>query len=265
MKNDFKKMEDEMENLVASMENITNFNDKINETFKDRREEMNKLNGVNVMLKKLQFLFDLPKKLNKLIDEELRYTAAIRYYTKARKALDRYKHIQSFKVIDDECKIIIKRLNSLLIDRFKAPNSTIDILLESYDLLLKLDESPETLCEQYIQRCYYVLDDNLASLENSIKLSENPFDGNPGMDILEFIDASCSGFIRNLSESINTFNEMFMSQRNNSISVEFNEFLTRKLNQMIIIYWEKYCNIIKHRFEVEVGLQKLLKTYQFII
>jgi vacuolar protein sorting-associated protein 51 len=258
MKNDFKRMEDEMENLVASMDNITSFNEKINETFKDRREEINKLNGVDLMLKKLQFLFDLPTKLNKLINEESRYTPAIRYYTKARKALDRYKYIQSFKGIDDECKLIMKNLNCLLKEQFKASNSTIDILLESYDLLIQLDELPETLGDLYIQRCYCLLDNDLTSLENGIKLSENPFDGQSGMDILEFIDASCSGFIQTLSESINIFNELFMSQRNTSNNVEFNELLTRKLNQMIIIYWEKYCNLIKRRFEIEVVLKFIL-------
>jgi hypothetical protein len=53
MRSDFKKMEDEMENLVESMGEITEFNDKINHTFKDRRVEINRLSGVDNLLKKV--------------------------------------------------------------------------------------------------------------------------------------------------------------------------------------------------------------------
>jgi hypothetical protein len=54
MKNDFKKMEDEMGKLVSNMETITDFSDKINSTFKDRRQEIGKLSGIHVLLKKVQ-------------------------------------------------------------------------------------------------------------------------------------------------------------------------------------------------------------------
>jgi hypothetical protein len=53
MKNDFKKMEDEMGNLVSNMDSITESSDKINATFKDRRQEISKLSGVNALLKKV--------------------------------------------------------------------------------------------------------------------------------------------------------------------------------------------------------------------
>ncbi len=53
MKNDFKKMEDEMGNLVSNMDSITEQSDKINATFKDRRQEISKLSGVNTLLKKV--------------------------------------------------------------------------------------------------------------------------------------------------------------------------------------------------------------------
>ncbi len=62
MKNDFKKMEDEMGKLVNNMETITEFSDKINATFKDRRQEIGKLSGINLILKKVCFLFGLTMK-----------------------------------------------------------------------------------------------------------------------------------------------------------------------------------------------------------
>ena len=59
-----------------------------------------------------------------------------------------------------------------------------------------------------------MLDKDLEILETNIKLSKNPIENQIGMDILEFIDFSCSHFISNLSLSINTYNEIFLNQAN---------------------------------------------------
>ena len=53
MRKDFKKMEEEMEHLVVGMGEITEFNDKVNLTFKDRREEITRLNNTDNLLKKV--------------------------------------------------------------------------------------------------------------------------------------------------------------------------------------------------------------------
>ena len=53
MRNDFKKMEEEMEHLVISMGEITEFNEKVNLTFKERREEITRLNNTDNLLKKV--------------------------------------------------------------------------------------------------------------------------------------------------------------------------------------------------------------------
>lgn len=89
MKNDFNKMEDEMDLLAKNMESITTFSAKISSTlqvrcdkrfvfflpvyFQDTREQINKLSGVHTLLKRLQFLFKLPVKL-KIKMEEKNYT-----------------------------------------------------------------------------------------------------------------------------------------------------------------------------------------------
>ena len=53
MRSDFKKMEEEMEHLVVSMGEITEFNEKINCSFKDRRKEISRLSGIDNLLKKV--------------------------------------------------------------------------------------------------------------------------------------------------------------------------------------------------------------------
>lgn len=53
MKNDFKKMEDEMDLLATNMASITEFSAKISDTLQDQRQQITKLAGVHALLKKV--------------------------------------------------------------------------------------------------------------------------------------------------------------------------------------------------------------------
>lgn len=53
MKNDFKKMEEEMDNLSVKMSAITAFNDKISNTLQEKRLQITKLSGVHALLRKV--------------------------------------------------------------------------------------------------------------------------------------------------------------------------------------------------------------------
>lgn len=54
MKNDFKKMEEEMDKLSEKMSAITEFNDKISNTLQDKRLQITKLSGVHALLRKVR-------------------------------------------------------------------------------------------------------------------------------------------------------------------------------------------------------------------
>lgn len=70
MKNDFKKMETEMDLLASNMASITSFSDQINSTLHDSREKISKLSGVHSLLQRLQFLFKLPATLKSRMEEK---------------------------------------------------------------------------------------------------------------------------------------------------------------------------------------------------
>lgn len=70
MKSDFKVMEDEMEKLVTDMSQIASFANNISSNLQDRRQQITKLSNIHELLKNLQFLFDLPKKLSACVDEK---------------------------------------------------------------------------------------------------------------------------------------------------------------------------------------------------
>ena len=120
MKNDFKKIEEEMDNLSAKMSAITAFNDKISNTLQDKRLQITKLSGVHSLLRKLQFLFELPSRLKKCVEMK-HYSLAVRYYTKARDVLHQYQHMSSFRDIQQDCEVIVKDLRDRLKDHFRDP------------------------------------------------------------------------------------------------------------------------------------------------
>lgn len=70
MKNDFKKMETEMDLLSSNMSTITSFSEQINSTLQDSREKISKLSGIHTLLQKLQFLFKLPSTLKARMEEK---------------------------------------------------------------------------------------------------------------------------------------------------------------------------------------------------
>ena len=57
---------------------------------------MNKLSSVHGLLQKLQFLMDLPTTLKQKIDNG-EFGQAVRVYQKARRVLEAYKDMPSFK------------------------------------------------------------------------------------------------------------------------------------------------------------------------
>lgn len=56
MKNDFKKMEEEMDCLSSNMSAITEFSGNISSTLQGRRQQISKLSGVHMLLRKVVIL-----------------------------------------------------------------------------------------------------------------------------------------------------------------------------------------------------------------
>jgi hypothetical protein len=68
----------------------------VNDTLAPRRERIKKLAGGHLMLKKLQFLFELPARLNQCVEMGA-LEQAVTYYVRAAKVLHHYREMDSFK------------------------------------------------------------------------------------------------------------------------------------------------------------------------
>lgn len=76
------------------------------------------LTGVHCLLRKLQFLFELPARLNKCLELQA-YAQAVRCYHHARSVLQQYSHLPSFKGIQDDCHAIMDKLAQELRQKFR--------------------------------------------------------------------------------------------------------------------------------------------------
>lgn len=201
MKNDFNKMEDEMDLLAKNMESITSFSEQISSTLHDTRRQINKLSGVHTLLKRLQFLFKLPVKMKTKI-EERKYTEAVQDYIHAQRVLQQYGNMPSFQGIQDDCETILMDLKSVLRSQFGDGGATAKQLAEAVDLLLQLNEPADELCSEFLSCAEKRLGEQLVLLQDQ---SEHK-------DIIEFVDLGCSGFLGDLCLVVTSFNDMFVNR-----------------------------------------------------
>uniref|UniRef100_A0A4X2K208 Vacuolar protein sorting-associated protein 51 homolog n=1 Tax=Vombatus ursinus TaxID=29139 RepID=A0A4X2K208_VOMUR len=293
MKNDFRKMEDEMDRLAATMAVITDFSARISATLQDRHERITKLAGaagagrgggaagerggrgrggaaaerggrgrcrvgpcprrcpqssfagVHALLRKLQFLFELPSRLTKCVELGA-YGQAVRYQGRARAVLQQYQHLPSFRAIQDDCQLITARLAQQLRHKFRyrllgfpspqpplppGPRQLVPWygplprpvltsvsppyrdggagapeLAECVELLLALGEPAEELCDEFLAHARGRLEGELGSLEAELGPSS------PAPDVLEFTDRGGSGFVSGLCQVVASYQELFSAQ-----------------------------------------------------
>lgn len=137
-----------MDCLSANMAAITDFSARITGTLQDQHAQITKLSGelqlcnwmlvrppywsraefcllprlfagVHTLLRKLQFLFELPARLNKCLELQA-YSQAVRSHRHARCVLQQYSHLPSFKGIQDDCHAIMDKLAQELRQKFRC-------------------------------------------------------------------------------------------------------------------------------------------------
>ncbi|XP_069750367.1 vacuolar protein sorting-associated protein 51 homolog isoform X1 [Narcine bancroftii] len=246
MKNDFRKMEDEMDCLTTNMTAITEFSARISNTLQDQHQQITKLSGVHTLLRKLQFLFELPGRLNKCIELEA-YGQAVRYYSKARTVLVQYQHMPSFQGIHDDCRKIMSNLAHKLRIQFRDSGSSAKALAECVELLLELEEPAEELCDEFLSHAQCRLAADLAELE--AELGQTP----PSSDILEFVDRGCGGFISNTCLVIASYQGLFV-HRPAAGGLDLAPMASAKLQDFVGQLAGRYFELVEARIGAERGV-----------
>ncbi|KAM6911990.1 vacuolar protein sorting-associated protein 51 homolog [Lycodopsis pacificus] len=280
MKNDFKKMEDEMDGLSANMAAITEFSACISGTLQDQHAQITKLSGVHTLLRKLQFLFELPARLNKCLEMQA-YAQAVRSHRRARCVLQQYSHLPSFKGIQDDCHAIMDKLAQELRQKFRDGGSSAKDLSECVELLLQLDEPAEELCDKFLSHARSRLESDLQGLEAEIRpypsasavkdasarrLASASADNTPktsafpsptsNTDILEFIDRGCNEFVSSLCLVITSYQELFINraQTGELASKNIPQMANGKLNAFVDDLAARYFSLVERRIQEEKGV-----------
>ncbi|XP_029375257.1 vacuolar protein sorting-associated protein 51 homolog isoform X2 [Echeneis naucrates] len=255
MKNDFKKMEDEMDCLSANMAAITEFSASISGTLQDQHTQITKLSGVHTLLRKLQFLFELPARLNKCLELQA-YAQAVSSHRRARCVLQQYSHLPSFKGIQDDCHAIMDKLAQELRQKFRDGGSSAKDLSECVELLLQLDEPAEELCDKFLSHARSRLESDLQGLEAEIR----PYPS--ATDILEFIDRGCNEFVSSLCLVITSYQELFINhaQTGELVSKNIPQMANCKLHAFVDNLAARYFSLVERRIQEEksVGDNSLL-------
>uniref|UniRef100_A0A8C7X0X7 Vacuolar protein sorting-associated protein 51 homolog n=1 Tax=Oryzias sinensis TaxID=183150 RepID=A0A8C7X0X7_9TELE len=279
MKNDFKKMEDEMDCLSANMAAITDFSANISGTLQDQHAQITKLSAVHTLLRKLQFLFELPARLNKCLELKA-YAQAVSFHRRARCVLQQYSHLPSFKGIQDDCHAIMDMLAQELRQRFRDGGTSAKDLSECVELLLQLDEPAEELCDKFLSHARSRLEADLQGLEAEIRpyptavkddsarrsSAGSPTDSSPktsslpsptpNTDILEFIDRGCNEFVSSLCLVIASYQELFIShaQTGELASKNIPQMANRKLHVFVDDLAAQYFSLVERRIQEEKGV-----------
>lgn len=263
-----------MDRLATNMAVITDFSARISATLQDRHERITKLAGgprpragakvggpcgfgakntcprppgVHALLRKLQFLFELPSRLTKCVELGA-YGQAVRYQGRARAVLQQYQHLPSFRAIQDDCQVITARLAQQLRQRFRcgpgpsshsagllglpgafqSPSSPARIPFSR----LSLQSSPPhreggsgapeqaecvelllALGEPAEELCEEFLAHARGRLEEELRSLEAELGPSPpAPDVLEFTDRGGSGFVGGLCQVAAAYQELFAAQ-----------------------------------------------------
>lgn len=149
MKSNVESMESEMSRLNENISNISRQSKTINDTLGPNRQKIQQLSNVHNSLKRLQFIFELPNRLQHCLVKG-KYGQAVKYYSKASKVLNHYQHMAAFKGIERDCNSIMDKVKAEIWTGLTDPNVTLQKIAEETRLLVLLGEDAHRLWKQYI-------------------------------------------------------------------------------------------------------------------
>ena len=150
MRHNVSDMEEKMNELKTDMDAIYAKASTITEALNPTRNSIEKLVSVRQLLKKLEFLFELPLRLSRSIELKA-YAQAVKYYTTARGVLQDHLDVPSFSNILREADTIINQLKSDIQGWIQVDDIPASKLAQYIKLLLSLDEDNTLLHTRYLE------------------------------------------------------------------------------------------------------------------
>lgn len=140
MKTNVEAMDEDVETVKSNMLKISTISSDLDSCFKDNRTKLAKLVRVRRLLKRLEFLTELPERIAEMIDNG-KYGGAVKLYSKTINILKQHSQVLSFKNIQERTEKMMSELRNkvmLLLD----DNSIDSIELTQHVSVLRLMEVP---------------------------------------------------------------------------------------------------------------------------
>ncbi|XP_074399651.1 vacuolar protein sorting-associated protein 51 homolog isoform X2 [Zonotrichia albicollis] len=243
MKVDFRHMEAEMDDLAANMAAISASSARVSAALQDRHRRGAQLAGVQALLRKLQALVEVPGRLRRWAGTEP--ARALRCHARARAVLRHYRHLPSFRAIEDESHAIMAELAQRLRTRLREETLDPKELTECVEMLLQLEEPAEELSEEFLSQAGARLEAELAALEAELPAADlsgtatTPLP--PASDILDFVDRGSSAFVGTLCQLAGSYRALFGGD-------------TGRLEPFAAALATRYFALLERRLSLERGL-----------
>ncbi|XWS76646.1 hypothetical protein CRYUN_Cryun01aG0195200 [Craigia yunnanensis] len=167
MKSNIVGMEANMEHLLDKIVSVQSRSDGVNISLFEKREHIEKLHRTRNLLRKVQFIYDLPARLGKCIKSET-YADAVKFYTGAMPIFKAYgdSSFQDCKRASEEVvAIIVKNLQGKLF----SDSESIQARAEAAVLLKQLDFPVDSLQAKLLEK----LEQSLGDLQIKTDETEN--------------------------------------------------------------------------------------------
>mmetsp|Transcript_18627 Transcript_18627/g.47206 ORF Transcript_18627/g.47206 Transcript_18627/m.47206 type:complete len:953 (-) Transcript_18627:187-3045(-) len=136
----------ELDKLKAIMDNVADKSTSVSTKLQTRQDKMEELYRIQMLLKKLQAVFDLPKRMRAALEEDVLDTA-VSFYAESQPLLKKYGSRGAFRQIAIDSDQVAKEISQVLKRRLaERKDDTERCVL----LLRKLGEPDDTLQDRYL-------------------------------------------------------------------------------------------------------------------
>ena len=219
MKTNVEAMDDDMEAVTSKMGTIMTTTTRLDSTLNDKRTHIDKLVRIKRLLTRLEFLSELPERLESMIEQGM-YKQAIQLYKKTIKVLTKQEHVLSFKKIKLKTEEMMTDLRRKVLSLMDSSTLEAQELTQYVGILKLMECSRELVMEKFLtahkRRSTAKIKQFLQERDEVIKMEEGE-EGNSGDDnVLSVMNVR--NFHQNvligLIESSNGVSEMFKVEEN---------------------------------------------------
>ena len=143
MKTNVEAMDDDMAAVSSKMETIIATSTRLDNTLTAKRNRIDKLVRIKRLLARLEFLSELPERLESMIEQEM-YKPAIQLYNRTISVLTKQENVLSFKKIKEKTENMMRDLRYKVLSLMDSNNLEAQQLTQ-YVGILKLMECPRDM------------------------------------------------------------------------------------------------------------------------